>query len=266
MTQTRFQTIAQRLIDDARTAVTDLKITEDELHGAAEFLNRMGQAAEFPDLLDIFLGVTSVVATLGTPGGTTPNLSGPYYKSGAPTRESGALYDGDVPAGETPLVVRGAVTDAATGAPVAAALLDVWQADGQGVYDEAGYHLRGVVPVDVDGRYEFHTVLPEGYQIPAKGPTTEFLEMLGQHNWRPAHIHLRVHVGETTPLQTQFFIGGARFLDSDPVNAVVEDLVIDHHAAPGGEGREIEFDIRIDASGDAVKSASLDGPKARAAS
>lgn len=262
MSETRVRTIAERVIADARAAVTDLKITEDELHDAAEFLNRLGQAGEFPDLLDIFLAVSSVVANLGTPGGTTPNLAGPLYKAGAPTRESGLLYDGALPEGETPLTVSGFVLDVATGAPVTNAVLDVWQSDGSGIYDEKGYFLRGMVPVDGSGRYSYRTVVPEGYQIPAKGPTTEFLQAIGQHNWRPAHIHLRVHVGDTTPLQTQFFIRGAKYLDSDPVGAVYDDLILDPTPAPDG-GYEIDFDIRIALDGPAVARQSIDGPRTK---
>lgn len=266
MTDDRLQIIARRLISDARAAVTDLRISEDELHASAEFLNELGRAGEFPDLIDIFLGVTSVVATLGTPGGTTPNLAGPYYKAGAPIRPSGRLYEGQLSPDEIPLTVRGRVLDVAAGEPVVGAVLDVWQADGQGVYDEAGYHLRGKIPVDDQGRYEYRTVLPDGYQIPAKGPTTTFLELLGQHNWRPAHIHLRVHVGDSMPLQTQFFIGGAKYLESDPVNAVYDDLVVPHKPASDGVGRELDFDIRIAVSGQSAGGHLGDGPKPRAAS
>jgi len=266
MTSDRLHIIAERVINDARAAVTDLRITEDELHDAAEFFNQLGRADEFADLIDIFLGVTSVVAVRGTPGGTTPNLAGPYYKAGAPFRDSGLLYDQELSSAEVPLVVRGRVTDVATDSPVAGAVLDVWQADGQGIYDEIGYHLRGRVPVADDGSYEYRTVLPEGYQIPAKGPTTTLLEALGQDNWRPAHIHLRVHVGDSTPLQTQFFMAGADYLDSDPVSAVYDDLIVEHRPAGDGPGRELDFDIRISAPQSSTAGRLSDGPKAKAAS
>jgi catechol 1,2-dioxygenase len=261
--QERLSEIAGRIVDDVRTAITDLRITEDEIHLAADFFNGLGQAGEFPDLLDIYFGVTSTVATLGVPGGTTPNLAGPYYKGGAPFRDDGLLYEGELPEGETPLVVRGTVTYVDSGEPVPEAILDVWQANGNGDYDEGGYHLRGQVKVDADGSYAFRTVLPEGYQIPAKGPTTELLEALGQHNWRPAHIHLRVHVGETTPLQTQFFIGGARYLESDPVDAVREDLVIAVGDDEEGPGKTMEFPIRIADTAPGIR-LTVDGPKALA--
>src|SRR5262245_22124049 len=162
----RVAQVMERLVADARAAVMDLKITEDEIHAAAQFCDKMGRAGEFSDILDILFAVTSVVATAGDNDGTTPNLAGPYYKAGAPLREDGVLYEGEVPEGEVPLLVRGSVTDAATGEPLSDAVLDVWQADGFGRYDDRGYHLRGIVPVAEDGSYEFHTVVPEGYEIP----------------------------------------------------------------------------------------------------
>jgi protocatechuate 3,4-dioxygenase beta subunit len=263
--QQRLAEISDRLLAEIRAAITDLRITEDEIHHAAEFFNALGQAGEFADMLDIFFGVTSVVATLGAEGGTTPNLSGPYYKAGAPVREDGRLYDGELPAKEIPLTVHGRVTDVLTGEPVTDAILDLWQADGEGIYDEGGDHLRGLIPVDANGEYEFHTAFPEGYQIPAKGPTTELLEAIGQHNWRPAHIHLRVHVGDTTPLQTQFFMAGVKYLDSDPVDAVRDDLILQYEDAADGHGRVLEFNIGLALDDSAARRSHLEGPKAKAA-
>jgi len=257
----RVAEVAKRLLEDARRAVVELQITENEIHAAAVFLDRLGKAEEFSDLLDIFLAVTSVVALKGSAGGTTPNLAGPYYKAGAPERSDGRLYEGALNEKEIPLTVRGTVSSVSDGEPVDGAVLDVWQADGAGVYDSDGYHLRGQIPVASDGSYVFHTVLPEGYEIPAKGPTTELLEMMGQHNWRPAHIHLRVHVGDQTPLQTQFFIDGADYLDSDPVDAVRSDLVVKTYDDADTGGKRMTFDIRL-AEGSADERTDHHGPKA----
>lgn len=261
----RVAQVIEQIVADVRATIMDMKVTEDEIHAAARFLDQMGQAREFSDLLDILFAVTSVVATAGGTDGTTPNLAGPYYKAGAPLREDGVLYEGELPDGEIALLVRGSVTDAATGSPVSGAVLDVWQADGNGAYDVAGYHLRGLIQVADDGRYEFRTVLPEGYPIPAKGPTTKFLELMGQHNWRPAHIHLRVHVGEQTVLQTQFFIEGARFLDSDPVDAVRSDLVIPARDAEDGRGKVMDLPIRVALDGKITSRSYIDGPQVAAA-
>lgn len=262
--QQRLTQITERILSDIRSTVTDFRITEDEIHDAARFLDRVGQVGEFGSMLDIFFAVTSVVATQGAAGGTTPNLSGPFYKAGAPLRVDGRLYDGEVPDGETPLTIRGQITHVTTGEPVAGAVLDVWQADGNGDYDIDGYYLRGLIPVDGDGNYAFHTVMPEGYEISARGPTKELLLATGQHDWRPAHIHLRVHIDDTTPLQTQFFMGGARFLDTDPVDGVRSELIVEHRPAPDGVGRDARFDILLALERELPARSYEDGPRVQA--
>jgi protocatechuate 3,4-dioxygenase beta subunit len=263
--QQRLTRITDRILADIRATVTEFRITEEEIHQAARFLDRVGQVGEFGSMLDIFFAVTSVIATQGASGGTTPNLAGPFYKARAPLRADGRLYEGEFPAGETPLTVRGHVTNAATGEPVPGAVLDVWQADGNGDYDVTGYHLRGLIPVDEDGYYQFRTVLPEGYEISARGPTKELLLATGRHDWRPAHIHLRVHAGDTTLLQTQFFMGGARFLDSDPVDGVRSELIVEHRPAADGVGREALFDIRLSLDRPLPPRLTEDGPRVQAA-
>lgn len=263
--QQRLKLITDRVLSDVRAAVTEFRITEEEIHEAARFLDRVGQAGEFGSMLDIFFAVTSVIATQGDSGGTTPNLAGPFYKAGAPLREDGRLYEGRFPEGETPLTVYGRVTDGATGEPVPEALIDVWQADGEGEYDVDSYHLRGLITVDEDGNYAFDTVLPEGYEISAKGPTKELLLAIGQHDWRPAHIHLRLYVGETTALQTQFFMGGARFLDSDPVDGVRSELIVEHRPAADGVGRSARFDISLALDRPLPVRSHDDGPRVQAA-
>jgi catechol 1,2-dioxygenase len=263
--QQRMKEIVDRILSDVRSTVSDLRITEEEIHDAARFLNRVGQAGEFGSMLDIFFAVTSVIATQSASGGTTPNLAGPFYKAGAPLRSDGCLYEGGFPDGETPLTVRGRVTDITTGEPVPNAIVDVWQADGNGDYDIDGYHLRGLVKVDAEGNYVFRTVLPEGYEISARGPTKELLLGIGQHDWRPAHIHLRVYVGDVTALQTQFFMAGARFLDSDPVDGVRSELIVEHHATADGVGREARFDIGLALNRPLPERSFDDGPRVRTA-
>ena len=42
------------------------------------------------------------------------------------------------------------------------------------------------------GAYEFQTMLPKPYTVPTEGPVGRYLEAVGQHPWRPAHIHFKV--------------------------------------------------------------------------
>jgi catechol 1,2-dioxygenase len=137
-------------------------------------------------------------------GGTTAgDIEGPFYREGAPFESALA------PEGEpgrrlrlTGFVVRGLECT-----PVAGAVVDMWQANKEGHYDNddprkrpQGYHLRGRVRTDEKGRFEFTTVWPGHYQI-------------GRDLWRPAHLHVKASGEGCAPLTTQLYFAG------DPHNA-----------------------------------------------
>lgn len=114
------------------------------------------------------------------PAATSPTELGPYYRPGAPFRSS--IAEGVE--GER-LIVTGRVLAASAGAPVTAAVLDVWQADSQGRYDtalgpeeRADWRPRGGNPTAADDTFRFETIRPAPYPVP--GGT------------RPAHIHVIV--------------------------------------------------------------------------
>jgi protocatechuate 3,4-dioxygenase beta subunit len=92
-----------------------------------------------------------------------------------------SLWEDGMPG--TKLILRGYVltTDCQ---PVANAWLDFWQADAQGIYDNAGYTLRGHQFTREDGSYELTTVVP------------------GQYPGRTEHIHFKVRraAGRTSQL------------------------------------------------------------------
>lgn len=124
---------------------------------------------------------------------TTPDILGPKYKPGAPFRESFLLHP--------TLTVSGEVLDTAS-RPIVGAVLDVWQADEQGAYDDAGFELRGKVRTDRDGIYVFHTVKPGHYQI-------------GPDEYRPGHLHFKVSADGFKPLTTQLYFPDDPHNDSD---------------------------------------------------
>lgn len=245
----RLQEVYGNVIAALRQLVRDQRLTEDELHAAAEFLNRVGAAGEFPLLFDITLAVTSVDVTKGAAGGTPANILGPYYLPGVPWRADGKLYVKPLGEGAELLTVSGRVTEAQDGSPVADAELDVWQADEHGVYDFSdAYHLRGKVKTDAEGRYRFETIVPAPYEIPKEGPTGELMRLLGRHHFRPAHIHMIVRVGGEERLVTQVFPAGGAYLDSDVAEAVKESLVVPMQPSAMREGRRaytMEFDIAL---------------------
>jgi protocatechuate 3,4-dioxygenase beta subunit len=122
----------------------------------------------------------------GDKGAPTPSqTAGPFFKPRSPQRTS--LLAPDVTG--TRIVVAGSVlsTDCR---PIPGALLDFWQADGQGEYDNAGFRLRGHQFADAQGRYRLETVVP------------------GLYSGRTRHIHVRVQAPNQPVLTTQLYFPG----------------------------------------------------------
>lgn len=240
----RLDAIFKRIVADMKVVVRDFEITQDELHVAGDYLNRLGQAGYCRSLLDVALAMTSVDVTGGSRKGTRQNLEGPYHRP-HPDRTDGVLYEGAVPAGMPSLALSGTVTDAETGKLIPGARLDFWQADSNGIYDREGLHLRGVVTADEEGRYVLRTVLPNDYSEHDHDPIGELFRAMNKHNTRAAHIHLKASVDGRVLLTTQLFMPTSGFLDKDYVEgSVSQDLIIPlEHSGDGYVG---VFDVRLD--------------------
>jgi len=74
---------------------------------------------------------------------TAAQTEGPYYKAGAPERTT--LVD-DQTNGDLLLLTGQVMTTACE--PLAGAVVDVWQADEHGEYDNVGYQMRGRVTTE----------------------------------------------------------------------------------------------------------------------
>lgn len=116
------------------------------------------------------------------PGPATPTATeGPYYKAGAPERQM--LLDRE---GGTRLLLAGQVLGPNC-RPVPGALLDFWQADEAGRYDNQGFRLRGWHRADGEGRYRLDTVLP------------------GIYPGRTRHLHVKVGRPDGPRMTTQLY-------------------------------------------------------------
>ena len=126
---------------------------------------------------------------------TMTDVKGPFYRPGAPHRM--ILAAPDEPGDR--LVVRGTVTaDDCT--PLSAALLDVWQADANGVYhyEKENDRLRGQLFTDKPGSFEFTTIMPGRYKQDG--------------GYRPAHIHFTISHPGCEPVTTQLYFKGDPYL------------------------------------------------------
>ncbi len=128
-------------------------------------------------------------------GKTTPSQTeGPYFKSGSPERKS--LLEAGM--GGTKLSLDGQVFTRNC-KPVKDAVLDFWQADDRGQYDNSGYRLRGHQSTDAEGRYHLATALP------------------GLYPGRTRHIHLKVTAPNGPVLTTQLYFSGEAQNSTDSI-------------------------------------------------
>jgi catechol 1,2-dioxygenase len=207
------------------------RVSYAEYHRALSFLTEVGEKGETPLLFDVFLESTVDVENNSERGGTETTVEGPFYLPGMPEMNSPCVVPhranepGDV------LIFSGTVRST-EGKTLPGAIVDFWQADAEGAYshfnipkEQAPNNLRARVKADSNGRFEIQTWVPSSYEIPKGGPTGTLLKALGQHAWRPAHLHVLVQHGGCEDLITQIFLQGDRWIDSDVVGAVKESLI-----------------------------------------
>jgi hydroxyquinol 1,2-dioxygenase len=129
------------------------------------------------------------------------------------------------------MFVQSRVTDL-HGKPLAGVPVDIWHADGDGYYDSQkpeyateGPSSRARFVTDADGRFFFRTILPCSYPIPTDGPVGEMILQTRRHPMRPAHVHFLVNAPGYQPLITHVFMEGDKYLDSDVVFGVKDELI-----------------------------------------
>ena len=124
------------------------------------------------------------------------------------------------------MVLTGTVMSTAC-RPVAGALLDFWQADDRGEYDNAGYRLRGHQFADARARYRLETIVP------------------GLYPGRTRHFHVKVQAPGRPALTTQVYFPGETWNRRDRIFDPA--LVMRLEQAP--DGRVGTFDFVIDLGG-----------------
>jgi protocatechuate 3,4-dioxygenase beta subunit len=125
---------------------------------------------------------------------TPAQTAGPYFTPNSPERAS--LLEAGMPGQR--LVVAGSVL-ATDCRPIERALIDVWQADDAGEYDNQGYRLRGHQFSDADGAWRLETVVP------------------GLYTGRTRHIHVKVQAPDGPVLTTQLYFPGEPANSSDGI-------------------------------------------------
>jgi protocatechuate 3,4-dioxygenase beta subunit len=151
----------------------------------------------FPETVDS----TSLLPPTAACDGSRATLiqtEGPFYTPNTPHRSM--LREPNTVG--TPLILEGRVL-ATDCRPIAGAVLDVWCCDGNGVYDNEGFKLRGHQFTDNEGKFRFETVRPSDY-------SQFFIQ-------RTAHIHIKVQGRNTPLLTTQLYFPGEPLNQDDGI-------------------------------------------------
>jgi len=233
----RAKFLLQELVKSLHDYVRKTDLTFEEWEYAIDFLTRTGQKCtpirqEFILLSDV-LGVSMLVDAVNhreREGATQTTVLGPFYVGEHKEMPHGSDISPHNKTGEK-MFVQSRVTDL-NNKPLAGVPVDVWHADDDGFYDSqkptyavTGPTSRARFVTDQDGRFSFRTILPCSYPIPTDGPVGEMIMQTKRHPMRPAHVHFLVNAKGYEPLITHVFIEGDKYLDSDVVFGVKDELV-----------------------------------------
>lgn len=189
---------------------------------------------------------------------TAAQTTGPYYPThDRPDEDPDLTRVKGRPgrAGGEVIIVQGRVLDEAC-RPVAAALVEIWQANTHGRYDhekdannprplDPNFQSWAEMLTDADGRFRFTTIKPGSY--PA-----------GDNGWiRPPHIHFRVSRRGYHELVTQMYFAGEALNDLDLIRKELTapdqarvTVAFDPAPAPAEPGSRLGvFDITLRPAG-----------------
>jgi catechol 1,2-dioxygenase len=248
----RLRSLVLALIRHLHAYVGETKLTDQEWEFAWNFMGRMAAVPDRNEFLlagDV-LGVSQLIETLNhdRPGQSVGfALVGPFLRADAPFRKRGdSIASDDTPGAR--VRVSGKVFNVENGEPLAGAVLDVWQAATNGLYEnqddrQPDYNLRGRFKTDQDGSYEFVALLPTAYPVPTDGPVGELLRAAKRWSYRPAHIHVIASFPDHETLVTQIFKKGDDQTADDVVFTASEDMLGDF--TPDGDQFRLQYDLPL---------------------
>lgn len=144
-------------------------------------------------------------------------ILGPFYRDDAPIKQNGESIIVNADDGQV-TYMHGRVLDCVTKEPIKNALVQIWQASTNGLYDQQDPkqmtgNLRGQFRSDDNGDYALYCLRPTPYPIEPNcecsalrviwsytptnyriAPAANLLDLMDKHHYRPAHIHAYVSV------------------------------------------------------------------------
>lgn len=256
----RLRQIMPALIRHLHAFVREIEPTRAEWAIAIGWLTRTGQLCsgkrqEFILVSDVF-GVSMLVDAINhrQSGRATPStVEGPFHVPNAPALENAANMAKGAPG--IPCFVTGTVRGL-DGEAVAGAALDLWQTDGEGLYEDQRDvqepWMRGLYRSQPDGSFVIRTVVPIAYTVPMDGTAGELINHTNISHMRPAHIHFAITAAGYRSVVTHLFRRGDEYLKSDAVYGVKEPLIVDFVEKPTGNAPSGEvldkpfYEVRYD--------------------
>lgn len=153
---------------------------------------------------------------------TLQQTEGPFYTPSTPRRRD--IRDSFI--SDDLLVLVGRVLDSRC-QPISGAVLDFWQTDHAGRYDQEGYRYRGHQYADSKGRFELVTVRPRAYTA--------------MNIFRAPHIHVKLQGADTSLLTTQLYLPDAQ--ETNARDAGFDSSLAVRYIGQDGPVRRAMFDF-----------------------
>ena len=163
---------------------------------------------------------------------------GPFYTDNPPSVTDGKLAtaaeDG------TKIRITGRVQNLDCSEFIPDTIVDVWQANDAGSYDNSGFNLRGQVVSNAQGFYSFETIQPGKY--------------LNGSKYRPSHIHFKITPPGFPTITTQLYFAGDTSISEDAAASITSGQYDATHRiialSDDGNGvLEGTWDIAVDSKG-----------------
>ncbi|KAI1769566.1 aromatic compound dioxygenase [Hypoxylon sp. FL1150] len=254
----RLAQIMPSLLRHLHDFAREVDLTVAEWAAGVDLINAAGLMSDSKrnetGLLCDILGLESLVDEItsklllsaGAESTATPSaVLGPFYRADAPILANGssivlAARDSAWFRQAEPLLTHmsGRVLSASSGRPIAGAVVDVWLAGPNGMYEQQDaeqpdMNLRGRFRTDAHGRYALYGLRPTAYPIPLDGPAGHVLKLLDRHPYRPAHVHFIVSAPGYRALTTQVFDREDPYVKDDSVFATKDELLVDFKKRSG---------------------------------
>ena len=255
---TRLRELVGGLIRHLHAFVKEFKFTDQEFETAWTLMAEMSKfTAESEDGRNEFLlfcdvvGISQLIEAINharSQSAVGYALVGPFLRANAPLRRRGESIVSEDTKGDR-VRITGRVYDLTTNKPVAGAMLDVWQAATNGLYEnqdenQPNYNLRGQFQADEAGTFDLVGLVPTPYPVPTDGPVGELMRLAKRQPNRPAHIHVIVSAPNYETLITQVFRKGDDIIEADPVFTADQTMIGEFRKDNGQYRLDYDFQLK----------------------